>query len=697
MEANIGLYSYALATFAYVVLAIMLYISRRGGNFGWMVIIAAITSIAWAGIISWGTTAEYPPVTAIRISEWLRNGTWLYLLLCALTTDKRILGLSRNMAIVFLCGMAISLLFLLLPNTPLYAMISTQLSWSTLAFATCTAIALCGLVAVEQVYQNASQSERWANKFLCLGLGGLFIYDFFMYADAMLFNVVNPSLWQARGLINALAVPFIAIAAARNPNWRLDIHVSREVVFHTAALLGAGIYLLAMAGAGYLIRYHGGTWGGVMQIFFLAFAITMLLTLLFSGRLRAQARVWVAKHFFSYRYDYREEWLNFTNKLSGSGDDVPERITRALAGMMDSGAALLWARQRDGSYRLVERWNIGEKDTPPPETLAPITTWCARTQWVIDIDEYREAPQHYEDLFIPDAILNIDRAWLLLPLLQGEQVAGLLLMTHSPLHDTVNWEDRDLLRTAGQQAASHLAQHIADQALVEARQFEAFNRLSAYVVHDLKNILAQQSLIVTNARKHKHKPEFVDDVIMTVENSVNRMTKLMTQMRDGMRGSRSNTVELTSTLAQAVDQRANQKPTPSLKLNHDSLQVLADSDQLATVFMHLIQNAQEATPATGEVSITLDTDKENAVISITDTGSGMSDDFIRERLFKPFDSTKGLTGMGIGAFESREYIRSLGGEIHVKSTPDAGSTFTIMIPLGIGIEPHDINKAQGAT
>ncbi|PIE39132.1 MAG: PEP-CTERM system histidine kinase PrsK [Gammaproteobacteria bacterium] len=697
METNIGLYSYALATFAYVVLAIMLYLSRRGGNFGWMVIVATVISIIWAGVISWGTTTDYPPVTTIRISEWLRNGAWLYMLLTALNPRETALGPSRNMTLVFLSGMTLSLLILLLPNTQLYAPISGYVNWWTVAYFTCTGIALCGLVAVEQVYQNASESERWANKFLCLGLGGLFMYDFLMYADAMLFNEINSSLWQARGLVNSLAVPFIAIAAARNPVWRLDIHVSRKVVFHTATLLGAGIYLLAMAGAGYLIRYQGGTWGGVMQIFFLAFAIVMLLTLLFSGQLRAKVRVWVAKHFFSYRYDYREEWLNFTNDLSSSGDDVPQRITRALAGMMDSGAALLWARQRNGSFALMERWNISKNDIPPPEALAPITAWCARTQWVIDIDEYRREPQLYEDLVIPDAILNIPRAWLLLPLLQGDQVVGLLLMTRSPLHDTMNWEDRDLLRTAGQQAASHLAQHIADQALVEARQFEAFNRLSAYVVHDLKNILAQQSLIVTNARKHKHKPEFVDDVIMTVENSVNRMTKLMTQMRDGMRGSHSDTVELPQILEQIVARRAGVQPTPDLTLPENSVQVIADADQLATVFLHLIQNAQDATEPSGTVSVALTRDDNSAIVTITDTGCGMSEEFIRERLFKPFDSTKGLTGMGIGAFESREYIRSLGGEIHVKSAPDEGSTFTIMVPLGGTKDTHDSNNEQGAT
>jgi putative PEP-CTERM system histidine kinase len=257
---------------------------------------------------------------------------------------------------------------------------------------------------------------------------------------------------------------------------------------------------------------------------------------------------------------------------------------------------------------------------------------------------------------------------------------GFILVKRSELQKKINWEDRDLLKTAGQQAASHLAQHQVDQALMQSRQFEAFNRLSAYIVHDLKNILAQQSLIVANAEKHKHNPEFVDDVIATVKNSVDRMTGLMTQMRSGERGSNAKFVDLGELLAKVVDGAKVRQPEAGLECAVDEILVLADSEQLATVFGHMIQNAQDATEKAGRVLVRIKPEDNHVMVDVEDTGIGMEPDFVRDRLFKPFDSTKGLTGMGVGAFESREYIRSLDGDISVVSVPGEGSTFRIMLP-----------------
>jgi putative PEP-CTERM system histidine kinase len=256
-----------------------------------------------------------------------------------------------------------------------------------------------------------------------------------------------------------------------------------------------------------------------------------------------------------------------------------------------------------------------------------------------------------------------------------------VLLTKPAVPQTMNWEDRDLLKVAGRQAASELAQYKYNQELVKARQFEAFNRLSAYVVHDLKNILAQQSLIVSNAEQHKHNPEFVEDVVGTVENSVNRMKRLMDQMRSGMRAVQSDNIEINELLQSVVERHSTREPRPQLTATEQKMTSPADPEQLATVFGHIIQNAQEACAENGTVEVVLESrDDGKAVISIRDNGVGMDEAFIRERLFQPFETTKGLTGMGVGAFESREYIRSLGGDIEVTSAPGVGSLFRITLP-----------------
>ncbi len=541
-------------------------------------------------------------------------------------------------------------------------------------------IAIVGMLLVEQIYRYSEQADRWAIKYLCLGIAGIFAYDFFLYSEALLFKEVSPSLWTARGFVNTLAVPLIAISIARNPKWELDIHVSRDVVFHSITVVGAGIYLLAMAAAGYFIRYYGGTWGATIQAAFFVGSGVLLVILLFSGNIRAKIRVFLSKHFFSYRYDYREEWLKFTHTLATSEHTVPERIIRAIARLVSSEGGILWIKQDQGGYRELASWNMPESPFTDRFELDSLAGFVTTSSWIIDVEEFRQDPSLYLGLTLPSWLTAMEGAWLIIPLDFNEKLCGFAIIRHSETHKSLNWEDRDLLKTAGLQAASHLAQYQTDQALLQTRQFDAFNRLSAYIVHDLKNILAQQSLIVANAEKHKHKPAFVDDVILTIDNSVARMTGLMEQMKSGLRGSKPTDIDLVQLLKKVIRQHHTLQPIPELEVGAQVPSIFADLEQLSTVFSHIIQNAQEATATDSRIVVRLIEGIKQVVIEITDEGCGMNEEFIHNRLFKPFDSTKGLTGMGIGAFESREYIRTLGGDITVKSTPGKGSLFRITIP-----------------
>jgi len=479
-----------------------------------------------------------------------------------------------------------------------------------------------------------------------------------------------------------MMVPLIAISIARNPKWSLTIHVSRHVIFHSATFLGAGAYLLAMATAGYYVKYYGGSWGSTLQIAFFAGTAALMLILLFSGTIRAKVRVLLSKHFFSYKYDYREEWHTFTQTLAEGDAGIPERTILAMSAVVDSNGGDLWLKQKSG-YELAAQWNMPEPELTRIDGSSPFIRFLVEQQWLIDLDEFDESPDLYEGLELPGFELLTPLSWLVVPLMFRNELLGFIVIKESTTKRSINWEDRDLLKMAGQQAATHLAQHQADQALSQAKQFEAFNRLSAYVVHDLKNILAQQSLIVSNAEKHKHNPLFVDDVLRTIDNSVGRMTRLMEQMKSGLREpDHSEPFDLNQLMVEVVQSRSAQKPIPGLESASSAIVISINREELATVLCHIVQNAQDATPKDGTVSVRVSEDGRNATIEIEDTGSGMEPDFIKTRLFRPFDSTKGLTGMGIGAFESREFIRAQGGDIRVTSSPGSGSLFKISLPLG---------------
>ena len=544
-------------------------------------------------------------------------------------------------------------------------------------------MSVVGLLLLEQFFRNSSEAELWATKHLCVGLGIVFAFDFFMYAEALLFRQLDRNSWQARGIVTAMAAILMAISISRTDRGEPQensqgIHLSRHVAFHSLTLMASGIYLITMSLAAYFIRYLGGSWGGVLQITFLCAAGLTLVVLLFSGRIRASARVWLSKNFFSYKYDYRLEWLQFTQTLASGQNDIPENITRAVAHLVKSQAGILWSRTEEGRFTIVANW---EMPLPSKEIeLGGLALWLQQEGWIIDLREWRRSPDLYNGLQLPAELSDISRAWLIIPLLFGERLQGILLLRESDLPQDFNWEDRDLLKVAGKQAGSHLAQFQADKALMESRQFEAFNRLSAYVIHDLKNILAQLSLMVANAQKHKHNPEFIDDMVITVSNTVTRMSKLMVQLRSGTEPAEQQDFELTELLEIVIAESRHREPAPKLILDESNFTLTCDRDRLQTVFGHLVQNAQEATDKNGVVTLRLLRDHGGAVVEVKDTGVGMDEDFIRHRLFKPFDSTKGLTGMGIGAFESRDFIHSLGGNIHVQSKPGSGSVFRVYIP-----------------
>ncbi len=246
----------------------------------------------------------------------------------------------------------------------------------------------------------------------------------------------------------------------------------------------------------------------------------------------------------------------------------------------------------------------------------------------------------------------------------------------------LNWENFDLIKVVARQTCNLLAQADAQNRLARAMQFEAVSKASAFMVHDLKTVIAQLSLLVKNAPRHRNNPAFIDDMINTTDHAVRKMSNLVDHIRrPATDDDPLKPVNLTNLVTELIEHHQHQAPAPHLEGETPDAVIKADVDQLRSVLGHLIQNAQDATPQHGEITIALKIAKGNAVLFIQDSGAGMTREFISTQLFKPFESTKGLTGMGIGAYQAREYIRKIGGNIDVTSEPGIGSCFSIRIPL----------------
>jgi putative PEP-CTERM system histidine kinase len=389
--------------------------------------------------------------------------------------------------------------------------------------------------------------------------------------------------------------------------------------------------------------------------------------------------VLINKNLFSFRYDYRKEWLQFTHVLatSAGGSDLHEKVVTALANLVESKGGALWL-ERGGAFCQVACVNLPE--VREHESLSgSLPSFLGRTGLVIRIDEVNIAPTLYAGLTLPPWLLAQTDAWLIISLPNGAEIIGFVVLARPRTPIDINWEVLDLLKTASQQAASYLVQFRANEALLEAEKFDAFNRMSAFVVHDLKNLIAQLALLLKNAERHRDNPEFQADMQETIEHVVERMNRLMLQLAAGATpGSMPRPIPLRELIDRVVASKREYRAGIAVE-SGQGLRALAHEEQLERVIGHILQNAIEATGDKGSpIKVRAYSENKYAVIEIVDAGVGMSEEFVRERLFRPFQTTK-PQGMGIGMNESFQYISGIGGRITVESIENAGTCFRVFL------------------
>jgi len=674
---------FAAAATGHLALAAYLLISGRvdanTGRLGRLFLAGVVAGAAWSMAAA---AAEVVPTSAwstvAAALNVLRYALWFAFVLALLQPNRDLLRQSPGLPLAVVASLLIAAAAVAwgasqgdVPREPERLVLAAQL-----------ALPLCGLLLVEQLFRMLGDDARWSSKPVCLGLACIFVFDLYLYSEALLFGRFDADVRSVRGAAHLLSVPFLFVASRRHADWMTRLQVSRAAAFHSATLILAGGYLLFMSAVGYYVRYFGGTWGRALQISLLIAGLAFLGALVFSGSLRSWLRVFVGKHFFSYRYDYREEWLLFTAMLStkGSPQEVGALIVRGLARMVECPAGSLWTRDSaGGSFTQTVRWNVPHVDAAEPPD-ASLATFLGSKGWVIDLDEFRSTPGLYGELALPTWLLGTPNAWVVVPLLAGDDLLAFVLLSRPRTTMTLDWEVRDLLKTAGRQAAGYLAQLQATEALLEARKFEAFNRMSAFVVHDLKNIVTQLSLMLKNAERLRDNREFQQDMLLTVESSLDKMRRLMLQLREGATppgGSRG--VELAPLVRRLQALAAGQGRTLEQR-GVDKLATRGHDDRLERVLGHLVQNALDATAPTGQVWISVARHSGQVVVKVGDTGAGMSEEFVKTRLFRPFNTTKN-SGMGIGFYESHQYIRELGGSLDVQSQVGAGTVVTVGLPL----------------
>ena len=671
---------YSAGALAMLLVGVVLLIRRGRSEPARNVAIAAIVSAGWAALMVSQSPAGVWPTWNAMMADGFRFGAWLIALQAVTATELP----------VWLRRASLGLCCALIVYTSIGAISQSidgahPLRFDGLAGLVTSAGALAATLHVwRQASEQAGRELRWC----AAAVSGQFAIDLLVYTQAQWQGDVDAPLSTLRLVSVLIALVTLTRMASRMPVPAPKLFISRQVMFYGSSLLFLALFFALTAIAAFYARAAGGEDGGWWQTLVIAAGAMLLIVFLTADWPLRRLRVFISTHFYRNKYDYRVEWLRFVQTLSAATDGEPgaqRSAIRAVAQIFECDAGLLLLREQEGNrFYLQAAWPGRSADHTEVASIAAddsLPRFLMDRQWVVDLREFAQNPRNYGDLKLP-AWLDPAGPWrLVVPLLVGNHLLGFLLLPSPPEPFTMTFEDLDVLKTVGRNVAVQLAQRRADERLAESQQFNAYNRFAAFVMHDLKNSVAQLRLLVANAERHRHNPVFVDDAIDTIRNTSERMTRLIEQLQDREMHGTARVVELGQAVGAAVARSQIRQPPVVVSGEFAGAAVNADPERLCAVLEHVMRNAQEATGPNGHVTVELSAEAGEARVTVVDDGAGMDEEFVRQRLFRPFDSTKGTRGMGIGAYQVREYARAMGGEVEVWSAPGRGTRFCIRLPL----------------
>lgn len=677
--AFISFWGHSAAAFAYGAVAVWVVHQYGWANRQQIVLITALGLTA-----AWGVSGMIagPLANVTLITESARNLSWLGFMFFLLRSGegreqpRTINMIYLVLLLVLLCQPAIDTLNFMLADDSAASDIALQ---SALFLRMIYAIG--ALVLVHNLYTVSAPEARWAVSLPMAALAAMWTFDLNLYTIGYLTGELPVEIVATRGFAITLLAPVFVLATRRNSAWRLRL--SRSVAFQSASLLAIGGYLLGMLLLVTAINLIGGTYARLAQITII-FAMSLgALLILPSGRFKAWLNVVIVKHFFQHRYDYRSEWMRFADTIGFPSQEAApfhERVIKSLADIFESPAGLLLVPDDQGRLMLQARWNWPTAEVPMHSVTSHTMPFFESTGHILSMDEVRDGTDSRCDpRAVPQWLYDQEQAWAVVPLVHFGKLAGLAVLARPRLPRKLDWEDLDMLRVVGRQLASYLAEASSHQALAENRQFEQFNRRFAFVMHDIKNLVSQLSILARNAEKHGTNPDFQADMVETLQSSVGKMNDLLARLSQHNRARHALPVAID--IGEAVMKAVYAKRL-IYSVEADlapGMMAVADSARLETIVTHLVQNAIEATPDGAPVKITCRPQGNDIAIMITDSGVGMSEAFMSTHLFKPFESTK-EGGFGIGAYEARTLAASMGGQLRVDSCEGKGTTFTLLLP-----------------
>jgi putative PEP-CTERM system histidine kinase len=518
-------------------------------------------------------------------------------------------------------------------------------------------------------------------KFEAIGIMSLLAVLIFYYSQGLLYRSINMNLVPIRSIIFIIAALLIFYSKAfRGIGTRVSI--SRHVFYRSITLMAVGLYLISLGIVGEGMRYFGVAFSRDLTIFLAFVGGILLLAIFLSEKMRRRTKVFINKYFFVNKHDYREEWIKFTSRLSSclTLDDVQVSILKVYQETFGLAGASLYILSRDGKRYLRVAEHAMAKSPPELRISEDLLTYLSKRERVLDLTD-GEYPLSASEL----GVFMQGGTWLIVPLISGGSIHGLVVLRGQIVPEKLTYDDYDLMKVLARQAAQAITNRRLSEEVMDMRAMAAVSRISTFVVHDLKNLTSGLSLVVGNAEEHISNPDFQRDAIQTIKKTLIKMEGL-TQRLKSIPEKLSHGTQVTDLgrLARDTVAEISKIRGGDIQIEYGGVSVFSqiDEEEIIKVIVNLIQNALNASSEKSSVTVTTSVERGSACIQVSDSGTGIEPDFLKNQLFKPFRTTK-ETGLGIGLYQCKQIVEAHEGNIEVTSEIGKGTVFTIHLPLAV--------------